>query len=67
MGQAGFKVNPKLYNAYRKSTAERKTGTATSFFAGHDADASSWSLGEEPISFYTDELKATWETQFNDT
>lgn len=66
MGQAGFKVNPKLYNAYRKSTAERKTGTATSFFAGHDADASSWSLGEEPISFYTDELKATWETQFND-
>lgn len=66
MGQAKFKVNPKLYNAYRKSTTERKTGTATSFFAEGGVDTSSWSIGEEPISFYTDELKATWETQFND-
>lgn len=65
MGQAKFKVNPKLYNAYRKSATERKTGTATSFFAEGGADASAWSIGEEPISFYTDDLKSTWETQFN--
>lgn len=66
MGQAKFKVNPKLYNAYRKSTTERRTGTATSFFAEGGADTSAWSIGEEPISFYTDEIRASWATQFND-
>ena len=64
-GQAGFKVNPKLYAAYRKSTTARMTGTGH-FFADSNTTVASWSLGEEPISFYGDDLKATWESGFND-
>ncbi len=66
MGQAKFKVNPKLYNAYRKSATERKTGTATSFFDESGVNAAAWSIGEENSSFYTDDLKSSWDTQFND-
>ena len=64
LGAVGFKVNPGLYNAYRQSATARNTGTATSFFAEGDG-GNSWSLGEEPIEFYTDEIKATWADQFN--
>ena len=60
---AGFKINTKLYVAYRNSATKRMTG-AGSFFA--ENDMSKWSLGEEPISFYTDDLKATWDEIFND-
>lgn len=64
LGAVGFKVNPGLYNAYRQSATARNTGTATSFFAEGDG-GNAWSLGEEPIEFYTDEIKATWAEQFN--
>ena len=57
-------MNPGLYNAYRQSATARNTGTATSFFAEGDG-GNTWSLGEEPIEFYTDEIKATWAEQFN--
>ncbi len=65
LGTAGFKVNSKLYQAYRTSTTERKTGTGH-FFATESSDVPQWSLGEENISFYTDDLRKTWETDFND-
>ncbi len=64
LGQAKFKVNSKLYQAYRTSKTERKTGTGSFFSEGEGA--SGWSMGEEPISFYTDQLRATWENGFND-
>ena len=65
MGSAKFKVNPKLYQAYRTSATSRRSG-ASSFFAESGDTASQWSLGEENISFYTDDLKKTWEDNFND-
>lgn len=65
LGQAGFKVNPKLYQAYRTSSTERRTGTGH-FFATENSNTPQWSLGEENISFYTDDLKASWDDGFND-
>ena len=65
LGTLKFKVNPKLYNAYRQSKTERKTGAGTFFEENADPSAL-WSLGEEPISFYTDEVKSSWATGFND-
>ena len=65
LGALKFKVNPKLYNAYRQSKTERKTGAGTFFEENADPSAL-WSLGEEPISFYTDDVKSSWATGFND-
>ena len=65
LGTLKFKVNPKLYNAYRQSKTERKTGAGT-FFAENADPSALWSLGEEPISFYTDDVKSSWATGFND-
>lgn len=65
LGSLKFKVNPALYNAYRTSGTERKTGAGT-FFNETSDPASLWSIGEEPISFYTDELKSSWAAGFND-
>ena len=64
LGTAGFQVNPLLYNYYRQSATARNTGTATSFFAEGDG-GNTWSLGEEPIEFYTDEIRASGAEQFN--
>lgn len=60
LGTLKFKVNPKLYNAYRQSKTERKTGAGT-FFAENADPSALWSLGEEPISFYTDDVKSSWQ------
>ncbi len=65
LGTLKFKVNPKLYNAYRTSKTERKTGAGTFFDENADPSAL-WSLGEEKIDFYTDDLKASWASGFND-
>lgn len=65
LGTLKFKVNPKLYNAYLTSKTERKTGAGT-FFDENSDSSSQWSLGEEKIDFYTDDLKASWEKGFND-
>lgn len=65
LGSLKFKVNPALYNAYRTSSTERRTGAGTFFNEASDP-ASLWSIGEEPISFYTDELKSSWAAGFND-
>lgn len=64
-GNAKFKLNSKLFQAYRTSATSRKTGTSH-FFATESSEKPQWSLGEENISFYTEELKASWAEKFND-
>ena len=59
---AGFEINDTLYDAYAASSTTRSTGVA-SFGAEDTAD---WSIGEEDISFYTDEIQASWEDSYND-
>ena len=59
---AGFSINDTLYNAYVESETSRGTG-AYNFATG---TSSEWSMGEEDISFYTDELQASWEDDYND-
>lgn len=59
---AGFKINDTLYDAYSASSTTRSAG-------GYDFRNNvekEWSMGEEDISFYTDELKASWENDYND-
>ena len=60
--QAGFKVNEKLLKAYRTS----KTTRAGGGFNAQTGEPLPWSLGEEKIGFYTDDLKSTWENDYND-
>lgn len=62
MKDAGFRVNEKLLKAYRTS----KTTRAGGGFNSQTGEPLPWSLGEEKISFYTDELKSTWEDDYND-
>lgn len=62
LADAGFSINDTLYNAYLESETSRGTG-AYNFATG---TTSEYSMGEEDISFYTDELKASWEDDYND-
>ena len=58
---AGFAVNDTLYDAYVNSDTTRGNGSAT-----FGQEATEWSMGEEDISFYTDELHASWADDYND-
>lgn len=58
----GFVINDTLYDAYKASGTTRGTGA----FDFVTQTTSVKSMGEEPASFYTDELKASWEDDFND-
>ena len=58
---AGFAVNDTLYDAYVNSDTTRGNGSAT-----FGQEATEWSMGEEDISFYTDELQASWADDYND-
>ncbi|SCP98434.1 glycoside hydrolase family 3 protein [Anaerobium acetethylicum] len=51
---AGFKINDTLFDAYANSTVKR---------AKAEPD---WFIGEVDKDFYTDELKASYENDFND-
>lgn len=62
--ETGFRINDKLYKAYQNSPTRRSTGHRS--FGVAESEALAWSLGEEDISFYTDELKASWENDYND-
>ena len=62
LSDAGFSINDTLYNAYLESDTSRGTG-AYDWITG---TTSEWSLGEEDISFYTDDLRASWENEYND-
>ncbi len=65
LNSAGFGINSRLYQAYKTSSTERRTGTG-SFFAENDSDVPQWSLGEEDISFYNEEIRMSWEEDYND-
>ncbi len=52
----GFEINDTLYNAYKNSSTERGTGA----FDFVTQTSSVHSMGEENISFYTDELKSSF-------
>ncbi len=56
LANQGFEINDTLYNAYKNSSTERGTG-AYDFLTN---TTSVLSMGEEDISFYTDELKASF-------
>ncbi len=59
---AGFSINDTLYNAYLNSDTSRNAGG----FDWATQTQGVWSLGEESISFYTDDLKASWDSDYND-
>lgn len=56
LSEQGFKINDTLYNAYAQSSTERGTGKYD-FLTN---TTSVLSMGEEDISFYTDDLKASF-------
>lgn len=59
---AGFLINDTLYDAYVNSDTVRGSG-ATRAVAGEESE---WSLGEEDISFYTEEIQQSWQDDYND-
>ena len=58
----GFSINDTLYNAYVNSSTSRSAGG----FNWATQETLPWSFGEEDISFYTDELRNSWENDYND-
>jgi beta-glucosidase len=66
---AGFAVNDTLYNAYAASDTTRVASNNLQIAGGPSSDGSYNAepvQGEEPISFYTDALRASWEDDYND-
>lgn len=59
---AGFVINDTLFDAYKASETTRGTGA----FDFVTQTTSVKSMGEETIDFYTDDLKASWEEDYND-
>lgn len=53
---AGFKINETMFNAYANSGVKRVSSQ----------NGSESSIGEVPISFYTDTLKASFSNDYND-
>ena len=67
--EAGFSVNESLYDAYADSSTTRVASNNLQVSGGPNSDGSANDapvLGEEPASFYTDELKASWDNDFHD-
>lgn len=62
LSDKGFKINDTLYNAYLNSGTKRGTGG----FDFATNTSSEWNMGEENIDFYSDDLKASWENDYND-
>lgn len=60
--EEGFEINNTLYDAYKKSSVERKAG-GVDMATGKELESS---LGEEDISFYTPELQKSWEDRYHD-
>lgn len=61
MTDAGFAVNDTLFDAYKNSSTSRSSGVAS--FGQEETE---WALGEEDISFYTQELQDSWQDDYND-
>ena len=60
--EKGFEINDTLFDAYKASDTSRGTGA----FDFITQSTSEWSMGEEDISFYTQDLKSSWENDYND-
>lgn len=58
---AGFVINDTLFDAYKSSKTLRSSGVAS-----FGQEETQWALGEEEISFYTQELQDSWQEDFND-
>lgn len=61
MKDAGFQVNDTLFDAYKNSSTSRSSGVAS-----FGQEATEWALGEEELSFYTQELQDSWKDNYND-
>lgn len=61
MTDAGFQVNDTLFDAYKNSSTSRSSGVAS-----FGQEATEWALGEEELSFYTQELQDSWKDNYND-
>ncbi|MDO4619926.1 MAG: glycoside hydrolase family 3 protein [Lachnospiraceae bacterium] len=59
---AGFEINDTLFDAYKNSKTERGTGA----FDFVTSTTSVFSMGEESIDFYTDEIQKSWNDSYND-
>ncbi|MDD3139957.1 MAG: glycoside hydrolase family 3 protein [Lachnospiraceae bacterium] len=62
MKNAGFSINDTLYNAYAASETKRGTGA----FDFITQTTSEFSMGEESIDFYTEDLQNSWAEGYND-
>lgn len=60
--EKGFEINDALYEAYVSSSAERKAG-GVDMATGKTIEPS---FGEVDAAFYTEELQASWQDQYND-
>ena len=60
--EAGFAVNDTLFDAYKASKTTRGTGA----YSFQTNTVSEFSMGEESIDFYTDDIRASWEDDFRD-
>ena len=58
----GFQINDTLYRAYESSETKRGNGA----YDFQKKVQNEWSMGEEDISFYTKELRQSWENDYND-
>ncbi|MFV0362567.1 MAG: glycoside hydrolase family 3 protein [Suipraeoptans sp.] len=61
LSDAGFDINDTLYDAYVASPTTRSTGVAI-----FGQDIAEYSIGEEDISFYTDDIRSSWSSEYND-
>ena len=69
LAEAGFAINDTLYSAYQASDTTRvASNNLTVVGGGPDAGKPNAApvLGEESIDFYTDELRASWQDDYND-
>lgn len=61
LAEAGFLINDTLFDAYKNSSTSRSSGVAS-----FGQEETAWALGEETSSFYTDEIKNSWQDDYND-
>ncbi len=62
LANQGFEINDTLYDAYKASETERGTGA----FDFVTQTTSVFSLGEESIDFYTEDIQNSWSDNYND-
>lgn len=62
MKNAGFNINETLFKAYESGSAKRVVGSAGNVY---DKEGNA-EIGEESADFYTDELKQSWNDDYND-